>query len=127
MKLLLYVATVLILVNYLFWQQIENYLGFQVFEINTAIFIFAVCAYMFFTDKDSFIKYILFAISLNNMFDELTLKTDNLNISEILVGISILVFSLIKQKKCLTNILTQLKNYLLFSLKSLFQRSSQSQ
>lgn len=100
MKLILYIATVLIVINYLFWKQIEDYLGFYIFEINTAIFISLICSYMFFTDKNSLIKYILFAMSLNNLFDELTLDTDTLKISELLTGVSIFIFALIRKKKC---------------------------
>jgi hypothetical protein len=55
---------------------------------------------MFFTDKNSLIKYILFAMSLNNLFDEITLDTDTLKISEILTALTIFIFAIIKKKKC---------------------------
>ena len=95
-KPILYIATVVSLVTYLFWK----YLPKGSFYIGNSIFIFLLCVYLFLNEKGSIIKYILFAMSLNNLFDELTLDTDTLKISELLTGVSIFIFALIRKKKC---------------------------
>ena len=96
MKIILYIATILIVLLYLFWEQIENFLGFYIFEIGNSLFITLLCTYLFLTDKKSFIKFILFSLSLNNLIDELTLKTDKIYLSEILTGVAILLFAIYK-------------------------------
>jgi hypothetical protein len=98
MKSILYIATKIILIIYLFWEPIESYLGFQIFEVIQALFIFLLCVYLFFTDKTSFIKFVLFCISLNNLIDEILQKNDKLYLSEKLTGVAILIIAIYKYR-----------------------------
>ena len=98
MKIILYIATLIIVVTYLFWEQIENYLGFHIFEINTAIFITLLCVYLFFNDKKSLIKFVLLSLSLNNLFDELFFSPRLLEVNELITGLGIIIFAIIKSK-----------------------------
>ena len=92
MKLILYIATIISILTYSFW----SYLPKGSFYYGNSFFIFLLCTYLFLTDNKSFIKFILFSLSLNNLIDELTLKTDKLYLSEILTGVAILLFAIYK-------------------------------
>ena len=92
MKSILYIATIISILTYSFW----SYLPKGSFYYGNSFFIFLLCTYLFLTDNKSFIKFILFSLSLNNLIDELTLKTDKLYLSEILTGIAILLFAIYK-------------------------------
>lgn len=96
MKSILYIATIFITIVFLFWQEIEDYLGFYIFEQSQAFFIFLLCVYMFFTDKKSSIKFLLFCLSLNNLFDELFFDNTKLGINELLTAVGILIILVIR-------------------------------
>jgi len=82
MKRLLYIATVIVLVDYLFWEQMEIFLGFQVFEILKALFLWMLCIFIFMQNRKSFICFFLFCASLNDLVDEVTGNWDKLYLSE---------------------------------------------
>lgn len=90
---ILYIAAILSVLTYSLWEYIPiDYF----FYYGNAFFIFMLCVYMFFTDKKSVIKFVLFSLSLNNLFDEMTGKADKLYFSEILTGVTILIFAFYK-------------------------------
>lgn len=94
MKYILYIATIVSLATYLFW----SYLPKGSFYIGNGFFIFLLCVYLFFTDKTSSIKFILFSLSLNNLLDELFFDNTKFGINEVLIGIAIIMFALIKYR-----------------------------
>ena len=95
-KPILYIATVVSLVTYLFWK----YLPKGSFYIGNSIFIFLLCVYLFLNDKESVIKFILISLSINNLFDEMFFDNTKLELNEILTALTIFIFALIRKKKC---------------------------
>jgi hypothetical protein len=95
MKKILYIATVISLVTYLFWDQLPK----GSFYIGNALFIFLLCVYIFLKDKKSFIGFFLFCISLNNLIDELFLNNLKLDINELILIIVFPVLWLFKKNK----------------------------
>ena len=95
-RLILYIATVISLITYLFWE----YLPKGSFYMGNALFIFLLCIYLFLNDKKSIIKFILLALSLNNLLDEVFFDNTKLELNEILTVLTIFIFALIKKKKC---------------------------
>ena len=90
---ILYIALFVSIITYSFWENIPiDYF----FYYGNALFIFLLCFYIFFTDKKSVIKFVLFSLSLNNLFDEITNKADKLYFSEILTGVAIILFAFYK-------------------------------
>tara|TARA_B110000977_G_scaffold143019_1_gene181644 strand:- start:1530 stop:1826 length:297 start_codon:yes stop_codon:yes gene_type:complete len=95
-KPILYIATAISLITYLFW----GYLPKGSFYIGNALFILLLCIYLFLTDTESVIKFILLSLSLNNLLDEMFFDNTKLELNEILTTITIITFALIKKKKC---------------------------
>ena len=96
-KLILYIGLIIGIATYLFWEDLKD-LGFKVFYIGNAIFIFSLCLYLFLTDTKSFIKYILFCLSLNNLCDELFFDPTKMGINEIFIALTVLIFAIIRNK-----------------------------
>lgn len=94
MKLILYIATLVSLVTYLCW----SYLPKGTFYIGNSLFIFLLCVYLFFKEKQSTIKFVLFCLSLNNFLDELFFDNTKLEINELFTGLTIIIFAIIKNK-----------------------------
>ena len=94
MKIILYISTIVSLITYMFW----SYLPKGSFYVGNSIFILLLCIYVFFTDKSSFIKFVLFSLSLNNFADEMVFDNTKFELNEILTGVFILIFSIIKKK-----------------------------
>ncbi len=92
MKYILYIATIVSLVTYLFWSELPK----GRFYIGNSLFILLLCTYLFLNDKNSIIKFILLSLSLNNFLDEIFFDNTKFGINEILVGIVILIFAIIK-------------------------------
>ena len=95
-KIILYIATVISLITYLFWE----YLPKGSFYMGNALFILLLCIYLFLNDKGSVIKFILLALSLNNLLDEMFFDNTKLELNEILTALTIFIFAIIKKKKC---------------------------
>jgi len=92
MRILLYIATVVSLITYLFW----SYLPKGSFYIGNGLFILLLCLYIFLNDKKSSIKFVLFSLALNNFFDEMFFDNTSFGVNEILIGIAIVLFAIIK-------------------------------
>ena len=93
MKIILYIATLISLVTYLFWSDLPK----GAFYVGNAIFIMLLCMYLFFEDKKSSIKFFLLVISMNNLFDELWFDNTVLGINEIILGVTALGFIIIRK------------------------------
>lgn len=90
---ILYIASILSVITYSLWEYIPiDYF----FYYGNSLFIFLLCVYIFFSDKKSVIKFVLFSLSLNNLFDELTNRADRFYFSELLTGAFILFFAFYK-------------------------------
>lgn len=95
-RLILYIATAISLITYLFW----SYLSKGSFYIGNSIFIMLLCVYLFLNEKGSIIKFILLALSLNNLIDEMFFDNTKIELNEILTALTIFIFAIIKKKKC---------------------------
>ena len=95
-KPILYIATVVSIITYLFW----SYLPKGSFYVGNAIFILLICVYLFLTNKESVIKFTLMSLSINNLFDEMFFDNTKLELNELLTALAILIFAIIKKKKC---------------------------
>lgn len=93
---ILYIGIIIGLATYLFWDEFPK--GYGVFYKGNAIFILSLCLYLFFCDTKSFIKYVLFCLSLNNLADELFFDPKTLGYSEMLLAITVLIFAVIRNK-----------------------------
>lgn len=80
-KIILYIALILSIVTYLFWELFPK--GF--FYIGNAITIFLLCTYLFYNDKKSFVKFCFFQLSLSNLIQEICNKNTTLEFSELLL------------------------------------------
>lgn len=94
MKYILYIATVVSLATYLFWSSLPK----GSFYIGNSLFILLLCTYLFLNDKNSIVKFVLFCLSLNNFLDEMFFDNTKFGINEILVGFTILIFTIIKNR-----------------------------
>jgi len=95
MKYLLHIATVISLITYLFWEQLPK----GSFYVGNGLFIFLLCSYIFLQDRKSFIKFVLFSLSINNLFDELFFNPTELGRNELFLFIFILIIGYLKYRR----------------------------
>jgi len=95
MKYYLHIATLISVVTYLFW----NFLPIGSFYIGNALFISMLCMYIFALDKQSFIKFVLFSLSLNNLLDELLFDNTKLGYNELIILVIVPLIWLVKNKR----------------------------
>lgn len=95
MKYLLHIATIISIITYLFW----NVLPKGSFYIGNGLFIFLLCGYIFYYDRKSFIKFVLFSLSINNLCDELFFNPTELGKNESFLCAFIIVIGYFKYKK----------------------------
>lgn len=89
---IIYVAILVGIVTYSFWEHFPK----GSFYIGNALFIFALCLHIFISDKKSFIKFILFSLSINNLLDEIMFDNSILNTSELITCIVIVIIGIIR-------------------------------
>ena len=80
------------IITYMFW----GFLPQGSFYIGNALFISLLCTYLYFRNMSSNIKFILFSLSLNNLFDELFFDNTKLGINELLTAVGILIILVIR-------------------------------
>jgi hypothetical protein len=95
MKYFLHIATLISIITYLFW----NFLPIGSFYIGNALFISMLCMYIFSLDKKSFIKFVLFSLSLNNLLDELLFDNTKLGYNELIILVIVPLIWLVKNKR----------------------------
>jgi len=93
MNRILYIALLVSILTYNLWIYLPK--GF--FYIGNAIFIFILCFYIFIINNKSFITFVLMALSISNLLDELLFDPLKLNINEFLFTVFIVVFWNIKK------------------------------
>ena len=93
MKYILYIALLVSVITYSFW----SFLSKGSFYIGNSLFIMLLCMYLFIQEKSSMIKFVLLSLAINNLLDELLFDNTQLGLNEILVGLSILIFAIIKR------------------------------
>tara|TARA_R110002126_G_scaffold236489_1_gene380082 strand:+ start:461 stop:775 length:315 start_codon:yes stop_codon:yes gene_type:complete len=94
MKVILYIALFTGIITYLFW----GFMPKGSFYVGNSFFIMMLCIYIYLKDKESCISFILFSLALNNLLDELFFDNTKLELNEIMVGLAIIIFAIIKRK-----------------------------
>lgn len=94
MKNILYIAAILSVVTYGFWQ----YFPKGSFYIGNSLCIVLLCAFIFFKERKSFIGFVLFSYSVNNLFDELFFNPGVIGINEFVFSVIIPLLWYIKTK-----------------------------
>ena len=95
-KYILYIATFIILANYLFWSQINKLVGVNCFDKLQATFIMLLCLFVFLNFRKIWISFFLFSLSLNNLFDEMFFNPLVFGLNEILFAIFITIIIVVK-------------------------------
>ena len=96
-KSILYIGGIIGVATYLFWKELKS-LGISIFYVGNAAFIFSLCLYLFLKDTKSFIKYVLFCLSLNNLLDELIFDNTQMGVNELFILLAVLIFAIIRNK-----------------------------
>jgi len=94
MKIIPYIALIVSIATYSFWEFAPK--GF--FYIGNAIFIFLLCMYIFLLKRDNFIFYLLFCYSINNLFDELFFNPTILGNNEMVFAFAVPLLWIIKKQ-----------------------------
>lgn len=81
MKWLLYIALLISILTYQLW----SFLPKGSFYIGNAIFLLLICFYIYIQEKKSFVKFVLFELSLANFINELFFDTAVLTLGEALL------------------------------------------
>jgi hypothetical protein len=87
---ILRLAIVVGIVTYSFWDLISN-LGYDIYYIGNALFIFLLALYIKQVSKPSFLTFFLFCITLNNLLDELLFDNTKFGINEIIATILLIL------------------------------------
>jgi hypothetical protein len=93
MKALLYIATIVSIFTYFFWEQVKiDYFFYK----GNAVFITLLCFYIFNLNRKVWISFLLFSLSLNNLFDELFFDNTKIQLNEILFAIFITIITVVR-------------------------------
>jgi len=95
MKYLLYIALLISIITYSFWELFPK--GY--FYIGNAIFIFMICLYIFLKERNLFITFFLLCCATNNLVDEITGNWKELYFSETILLIIFMVIWLTKTQR----------------------------
>lgn len=95
MKKILYIATLISIVTYLFWSKLPK----GTFYLGNSLFVMFLCLYLYLNDKKSFIKFFLLSISVNNFLDEILFDPTVLDFNELLLLVVIPIFWIFKIKR----------------------------
>lgn len=91
---LLWLSIIISLLTYLGWEPIKYYYGFQVFYIGMALFIFMLSLYIWkLSSKRSIPEFVLFALSLNNLMDELFYDPTKFEMNEVVFVFILIIYS----------------------------------
>ena len=95
MKAILYIALLIGCFTYMFWSNLPK----GSFYIGNALFIFLLSTYLWFHEKKSFIVFIIFALSLSNLLDELYFNPRVLGLNELALLFILPIIWLLKFRK----------------------------
>ena len=92
MKWLLYIALLISILTYQIW----SYLPKGSFYIGNAIFILLISLYLYLQEKKSFVKFVIFELSVANFINELFFDTSILTFGEAILIVVIPIIWIIK-------------------------------
>lgn len=93
MKSLLYIS----LVIGVFGNALTEYLPKGSYYILTALFINLLCMHLYLSNKKSFVCFVLFGLSINNLADELFFDPTVLQLNEVLFAFGLLAVWVLKK------------------------------
>lgn len=100
MKKLLYVALAVGAINGFLWRDLPQ----GSYYVLNSLFVFILCLYIWLNDKNSFIKFALAVLSLNELFDEMLFDNSVVSTNEIVLALALPLFWAFKKRKHETNI-----------------------
>jgi hypothetical protein len=86
---ILKLSIVVSIVTYMLWKQALDYFGLHIFYIGIALSHFLLALYIERTTEKRFITFLLLAITLNNLLDELLFDNTKFGINEIIATVLI--------------------------------------
>lgn len=93
MKIIAYIALGLSVLTYTFWESF--YKGF--FYHGNALVFLMLCMYLFLTNKNSFVFFVFFSYSINNLADELFFYPGILGKNEIVFAFAVPLLWILKK------------------------------
>jgi hypothetical protein len=94
---ILWLASIIGLVIYLFWKPLYD-LGIGVYYIGNALCFFLLAVYIKRTTKKSFITFFLVCITLSNLIDELFFDNTKFGINEIIATIILPIYYYLNER-----------------------------
>lgn len=91
-KIILYIAIIISLFTYNLW----HYLPKGSFYVGNALFITLLSFYLYLKEPKSFITFVIFTLSINNLLDELFFGNTNTHVHEVLTAFFIVIIGLKK-------------------------------
>lgn len=91
---IIYVAMLVGVATYNLW----HFLPKGSFYIGNALFIFLLSLDVFMKERDSFVKFVLISLSINNLLDELMFDNTKLGVNELIAALIIIIIGLIRMK-----------------------------
>jgi hypothetical protein len=97
-KILLWIATILVIVAYLFWEVIEEKTGYNIYFVGIALFI-TILSYIIYRALKYTITFILFWLSIGNLVDELMFDNTALYATELVYLSLVLIVAFFYNKR----------------------------
>lgn len=91
-KSLLYIALIISLLTYNLW----HFLPKGTFYVGNALFIMLLSFYLYLKEPKSFITFVIFTLSINNLLDEMFFGNTETHIHEIITAVIIVLIGLKK-------------------------------
>lgn len=114
MKFIPGIALIVSIITYSFWDLMPE----GSFFIGNALFIFLILGYIFHLKRKSFVFYLLFCYSINNLLDELFFNPKELNLNELAFAVAVPLMWIIKNKNMPDKVLQS--EFYLFFVKIIF-------
>lgn len=101
MKYLLSISIIVSIITYIFWPLLPK----GSFYMGNSLFILLICSFLFFEDKKNNVKFVLFALSVNNFLDEIIFDNTKLQVNELIFAFLVLLILIYRirngsRKKC---------------------------
>jgi hypothetical protein len=100
MKVLLYIALLVGFFNGFYWRELPK----GSYYVLNSCFIFLLCLFIWIENKGNFIKFVLVALSVNELLDEAFFDNSIISINEVAVAASLPLFWVFRQYHYETNI-----------------------
>lgn len=93
MKVIIYIAAIIGIFGSFFIE----FLPKGSYYVLTALFIALLCTHIFLSKRNSFIRFVLFGLSISNLADELFFDPTVLQLNEVLIAVSLIGIWMLKK------------------------------